>query len=86
VTADYIDHEGDMPIYLQLANLIRQQIHAGELLPHRPIPSKRTLTQRHGIAGVTVDKATRILKAEGLLHAVPGKGLYVRAPDDRGTS
>lgn len=84
MTTDHIDHEGETPIYLQLANILRQQILAGELLPRRPIPSKRTLTQRHGIAGVTVDKATRILKDEGLLNTVPGKGLYVRAPEDQG--
>lgn len=77
-----IDHEGDTPVYLQLAHIIRQAILSGELRPRRPIPSKRTLTQRHGIAGVTVDKATKILKDEGLLKTVPGRGLYVRARDD----
>lgn len=78
-----IDHEGDVPVYVQLAGILRGQIERGELAPRRPVPSKRTLTQEYGIAGGTVDRAMGLLRAEGLIKTVPGKGLYVTAPEER---
>lgn len=73
-----IDHEGEVPAYLQLAAIIRAQIESGELEPRQPIPSKRTLVQRYEVARGTVDKAVGVLKSEGLIITVPGRGLYVR--------
>ena len=77
-----IDPEGDVPVYQQLAAILRGQIERGELAPRRPVPSKRTLMQAYGIAGGTVDKAMGLLRAEGLIKTVPGKGLYVIAPGE----
>lgn len=74
-----IDHAGEVPAYLQLAGILRAQIESGELAPRQPIPSKRTLTERYEIARGTVDKAVALLKSEGLIVTVPGRGLYVRA-------
>lgn len=67
-----------MPVYLQLAAIIRAQIESGELEPRRPIPSKRYLVERYEVARSTVDKAVNVLKSEGLISTVPGRGLYVR--------
>ena len=76
-----IDHEGDVPIYVQLADMLRARIETGDLAPRRPIPSKRTLMQEYGIAGGTIDKAVEILRGEGLVRTVPGRGIYVVARD-----
>jgi len=73
-----IDHEGAVPVYQQLAAILRAQIEAGELRSGRPIPSERTLTQRYGIAVGTVKKAVEVLRAEGLVHTVIGRGIFVR--------
>lgn len=73
-----IDHAGEVPAYLQLAAILRTQIQSGELRPRQPIPSKRTLVERYEIARGTVDKAVTVLKSEGLIITVPGKGLYVK--------
>lgn len=78
-----IDREGDVPVYVQLAGILRAQIESGELAPRRPVPSKRTLTQTYGIAGGTVDKAIDVLRAEGLVKTVPGRGIYVTALEER---
>ena len=75
--------ECDVPVYRQLADLLRGQIEREELAPRRPVPSKRTLTQTYGIAGGTIDKAMDLLRAEGLIKTVRGKGLYVTAPEER---
>ena len=62
-----------MPVYLQLAAILRGQIERGELAPRRPVPSKRQLTQTYGIAGGTVDKALAVLRGEGLVKTVQGR-------------
>jgi GntR family transcriptional regulator len=72
-----IDHEGDVPVYIQLADILRARIESGELAPRRPVPSKRTLMQDYGVAGGTIDKAIGILRGEGLVRTVAGRGIYV---------
>jgi GntR family transcriptional regulator len=74
-----IDHEGDVPVYIQLADILRARIESGELAPRRPVPSKRTLMQQYEVAGGTVDKAIGILRDEGLVRTVTGRGIYVTA-------
>ena len=78
-----IDHYGDVPVYQQLAAILREQIASGKLAPRRPIPSKKALTQEYEIAGGTVDRAVDLLKAEGLVRTVPGRGIYVVPRDER---
>lgn len=78
-----IDHEGDVPIYIQLSDILRAQILGGDLAPRRPVPSKRTLMQEYAVAGGTIDKAIAILRDEGLVRTVTGRGIYVVPPADR---
>jgi GntR family transcriptional regulator len=73
----------DVPVYLQLAAILRGEIERGELVPRRPVPSKRQLTQEYGIAGGTVDKALAVLRGEKLVKTVRGRGIYVTAPEER---
>jgi len=72
-----IDHEGDVPVYIQLADILRARIESGELAPRRPVPSKRSLMEEYSVAGGTVDKAIAILRDEGLVRTVIGRGIYV---------
>ncbi|OZM83251.1 PLP-dependent aminotransferase family protein [Pseudonocardia sp. MH-G8] len=44
------------------------------------LPSVRELTARHRASPATVARATRRLVAEGLVEAVPGRGVFVVAP------
>lgn len=78
-----IDHEGDIPVYIQLADILRARIMGGELPARRPVPSKRTLMQEYGVAGGTVDKAVGVLRDEGLVRTVIGRGIYVVPEDQR---
>jgi GntR family transcriptional regulator len=72
-----IDHDTDVPVYQQLAAILRAQIESGDLAPHRPIPSIRTLQQTYGVADGTVQKAVKLLREEGLVHTVQGRGVFV---------
>ena len=73
-----IDPDGPVPVYQQVAAILRGQIERGELQPDRPIPSVAQLVGGHGIARGTALKAVRLLVDEGLVYVVHGKGAYVR--------
>lgn len=73
-----IDHDGPMPVYQQLAAILRDQIRSGEFPPGRPLPSTNHLHQQYGIAKNTVVKALRLLVGEGYIVGVVGRGMYVR--------
>jgi DNA-binding GntR family transcriptional regulator len=82
VTAAYggrvtIDHDAATPVYQQLANILRARISAGELPPGRALPSETSLMQEHGIARETARKAVRVLRDEGLVAVVRGRGAFV---------
>lgn len=70
-----VDHDSPEPVYLQLAAIIRGQIQDGTLTSR--IPSVRTLAQEYGVSHVTADKSLSVLKEEGLIVSVRGKGAYV---------
>lgn len=73
-----IDHGAPEPLYLQLADLIRERITSGEYPPRTRIPSITMLAAEHDIAEMTARKALRLLVDEGLLTAVSGRGTFVR--------
>jgi DNA-binding GntR family transcriptional regulator len=77
-----IDPMAGRPAYQQLADLLRADISSGEYPPRTPLPSAKTLSQQHGIAVNTVMKAFNVLRAEGLVRTVPGRGVWVVGPQE----
>lgn len=73
-----IDHLTGEPAYLQLARILREMITSGEIAPRQPMPSIKSITQRFGVAKGTAEKALGILRTEGLVVTVPGRGIYVK--------
>jgi len=76
-----IDHEGAVPVYQQLAAIIRAQIESGEIPPGRAVPSERALVQTYGVAPGTIKKALSLLRDEGLVETVIGRGVFVKQRD-----
>ena len=72
-----IDHEGKVPVYLQLAAILREAIGRGDYPPGRRLPSETALMQEHEVARETARKAVRVLADEGLAEVVPGRGVFV---------
>jgi DNA-binding FadR family transcriptional regulator len=66
-----------------LADDIRKQLVAGELVPGQPLPPEKELLQTYGISRPTLREAIRILEAESLIETLRGPkgGIVVRAPD-----
>jgi DNA-binding GntR family transcriptional regulator len=72
-----VDHEAATPVYIQVANELRQQIQKGKLPPGRRVPSESDLEQLYGVARGTARKAIAVLRDEGLIETVRGKGSFV---------
>ena len=74
-----INDKSPAPSKVQLADQLRAKIASGEY-PER-LPSLTELTERSGLALNTVQAAVRILKEEGLVYGVKGRGIFVRRRD-----
>jgi GntR family transcriptional regulator len=69
------------PIYLQLADTLRDKIFSGEYLFGDTLPPERAMAQKYGISHLTVRKALSLLQEEGLIQRLQGKGTFVNAPN-----
>lgn len=65
------------PPYQQAADAIRAEIKAGRIKPGEQLPSHRELQERFEIANMTARSALRVLREEGLIYTVQGRGSYV---------
>ena len=83
VMVTVIDSEADVPVYQQLAEILRTKIESGEIPPRRAIPSKRVLSESYHVSPGTVERAIQALRAEGYLKTVMGRGLFVRPLEER---
>ncbi|MCM2420627.1 SCO5717 family growth-regulating ATPase [Streptomyces sp. RKAG293] len=68
---------GPRPPYQLAADKIREDIRTGTLRPGDRLPSARELKDELGIANATVHAALRVLKDEGLVYSVQGRGTYI---------
>ncbi|MEV7629991.1 GntR family transcriptional regulator [Actinoplanes sp. NPDC089786] len=78
-----IDHDGPVPLYVQVADAVQTRIESGELLPNRPIPSENRLVQEYDVARGTARKSIQLLRERGLVTTVVGRGTFV-APHPTG--
>jgi GntR family transcriptional regulator len=75
-----IDPEGPEPLYLQLAAVLRERIKTGVYPPNRPVPSITSLQQEFDLARGTVIHAIEVLRDEGAVRTVQGRGTFVAPP------
>ncbi|WP_404328790.1 PLP-dependent aminotransferase family protein [Mesobacillus maritimus] len=73
-----LDHDRGDPLYLQLYQSIKKEIHVGKIEPGVKLPSKRKLALHLEISQTTVETAYEQLLAEGYVESIPRKGIYVR--------
>jgi DNA-binding GntR family transcriptional regulator len=76
-TRQTVDPDSATPVYVQVAGILRARIEAGQLLPDRPVPSETQLQQEFGVARGTARKAIALLRDQGLVVTVKGRGSYV---------
>lgn len=69
------------PMYVQLANVLRDRIRRGEIPVGRRLPSQSELEEETGgtVSRRTIKSALEVLADEGLVQGVQGKGVFVIA-------
>lgn len=76
-----IDPSASGPIYEQIRERIARAILSGDLAPGEGLPSIRALARDLRVSVITTTRAYNELVADGLVDAVRGKGVFVRAQD-----
>ena len=74
-----IDKKSYEPAYLQLVNLLRQNVASGDLRPGDQLPSESQLCERYGVSPMTVRRAINMLADQGVVVAEQGRGTFVKA-------
>ena len=80
----HVDHMNPIPLYTQLADILRERIKSGELPPRSLVPSESYLQQEQGVSRGTVRTAISILRDEGLVVTITGRGTFVKERDPEG--
>jgi GntR family transcriptional regulator len=75
-----LNKNSPIPLYYQLAELLREQIRSGELKPGTQGPGERDLGEQYGISHMTVRQALQHLIREDALVAKHGVGTFVAKP------
>lgn len=76
-----IDPSAPEPIYEQIRAGLADAIVGGDLAPGEALPSIRGLARDLRVSVITTTRAYNELVADGLVDAVRGKGVFVRAQD-----
>lgn len=77
-----VDNTPRAPAYVRIAADIREQVRTGQLQADDPVPSASALCDQHGVSMITAKNALNLLRTEGLVYGVAGKGTFV-APNRR---
>jgi GntR family transcriptional regulator len=69
------DH--DRPIYRQIADRLRRRVDSGELAAGDRLPAESVLAEQMGVALGTMRQALAVLREEGRIASVHGRGTFV---------
>ena len=66
-----------LPLYVSLANIIKERINNQQYQVGSSIPSEAELREEFAVSRTTVRKALKLLTDQNILIKLPGKGTYV---------
>ncbi len=69
-----------VPLYIQIAESLLDQIEAGKLAPGQRLAPERELSRALGVNRLTLRQALDVLETQGLLERRPGHGTHIAAP------
>ena len=72
-----ISNSGNLPIYEQITNQIKDMIMRGELRGGEALPSMRALAKDLHISVITTKRAYEELERSDFIHTVVGRGSFV---------
>jgi DNA-binding GntR family transcriptional regulator len=78
-----IDRGSPMPVYVQLAEILREQISAGRYGPGETLPPEDGIGRLYGVGKMSVRRALAVLRHEGLIVTERGSPTSVRLQPQR---
>lgn len=72
-----LNRDAAVPLYVQLADIIKNNINQGCLAPGAPIPSEAKLMKSYDVSRITVRNALLRLEYSGEIFKVHGRGSFV---------
>jgi GntR family transcriptional regulator len=76
------DKNAEVPIYVQVRDIIKTDILEKRIRPNEKIPSENVLAKEYGISRMTVRHAIRELQKEGWVFTKHGKGSFASSQND----
>jgi len=73
--------DGESTAYSRIASALTDRIAGGVYPAGSRLPSGSELCREFGVSQMTVRRALTILKTQGLVHGMQGRGTYARSPD-----
>ncbi len=73
-----INRKNHIPLYIQLADTLREQIRSGEIQPGSKLPSEAEMIRQYNLGRLTIREALSILSNEGLIEKHHGKGTFCK--------
>lgn len=68
-----------VPLYIQLADLVKSKIVSGAYTPGSKLPSIRDMALEYEVTPNTIQRALQILEQDGLIYTERTNGKYVTA-------
>lgn len=78
--SEALDRSSFVPLYYQLQELIKEQIESGGWKPGDRLPSETELARRYAVSRVVVRQALAILRDDGQIVRMQGRGTFVAEP------
>lgn len=73
-----INRKSHVPLYIQLADTLREQIKSGEIKAGSKLPSETEMIRQYNLGRLTIRDALAILANEGLVEKHHGKGTFCK--------
>jgi GntR family transcriptional regulator len=74
------EHGGQVPLYYQLGEILKEKLEGGGWEPGTLFPSERELEEHFGVSRAVVRPALSLLERDGAVYRRRGSGTYVAAP------
>ncbi|MCI6640439.1 MAG: GntR family transcriptional regulator [Pygmaiobacter massiliensis] len=75
-----LDHDSIVPLYEQIMQAIRAEIHNGQFEGQKKLPTEEELSEKYKVSRITIRRAVSELAAQGLVEKKQGKGTFVCSP------
>src|SRR5690242_17747469 len=75
-----IDRSRFVPLYFQIAEILKDRIDAGTWSPGDRFPSERELIEEFGVSRTAIRPALDLLESDGQLVRIKGRGTFVAPP------